>query len=106
MVRRYCDRLTLIAGSEDLLPYMLIAGAHGSMTATVNFAPVLMHELDAAARADDAATMMARFGSVWAFRRLFHDRLREGALLFASYTKASRALLGRRVGPPRPPLRP
>jgi 4-hydroxy-tetrahydrodipicolinate synthase len=106
LVRRYGERVAVIAGSEDVLAFTLLAGAQGFMTATPNFAPAFMRDMLAAARAGDALRVMPLFASLREFRALFWDGVRRGVPLFASYGKASLALLGRPVGPPRPPLRP
>lgn len=106
LVSRFVSDTTVIAGSEDVLPYTLLAGAQGLMTATPNSAMEFMLDLFATARSGDPAKTFAQFKKLRAYRLLFDSDLKRGVYAFVTYTKESLAALGHPVGPPRPPLAP
>jgi dihydrodipicolinate synthase/N-acetylneuraminate lyase len=106
IVARFANDTTIVAGSEDVLPYTLMWGAQGLMTATPNFALGFMLDLFVASTSRDAATALAQFAKLREYRRLFSTELEHGVFAFVTYTKESLAALGESVGPPRSPLAP
>lgn len=106
LVRRFGHRFPIIAAAESALPYTLLAGASGLMTASTCFAPALMWQLFEATRAGDVVRLLARFEPVARFRNLFQARMDAGYPAYLPFTKAACELVGLRSGDPRPPLAP
>lgn len=105
LTTEFGDDITIVAGSEDVLVHTLLAGAHGLMTATPNFAPAFMTALFDAAAASDIGRTLEFDRRLRSYRQLFFEDLRQGVFAFVPYTKESLELVGRSVGPPRSPLK-
>jgi len=106
IIDRFAGRFPVIAAAEDALLYMLVAGAHGCMTASAAFAPESLTELCEAVASSDLDRARAAFGRVRAFRKLFLAKSRAGLPAYLPYTKAAVDLVGACGGPPRRPVRP
>lgn len=106
LLRRFGARFPVIAAVEAPLPYTLLAGSPGLMTATACFAPGLMEELLVATTAHDVPQLLARFEAVARFRDLFQARMNQGYHAYIPFTKAACDLIGLPAGDPRRPHRP
>jgi dihydrodipicolinate synthase/N-acetylneuraminate lyase len=106
IVDRFAGRFPVIAAAEDALLFMLVAGAHGCMTASAAFAPETLIELFEAVASSDLRRAQTASGRVRAFRELFIAKSRAGLPAYLPYTKAAVELVGGRAGPPRRPMRP
>ena len=106
IVDRFAGHFPVIAAAEDALLFMLVAGAHGCMTACAAFAPEALIELFQAVASSDLHRARSASGRVRAFRKLFIAESRAGLPAYLPYTKAAVELVGGRAGPPRRPMRP
>ncbi|MFF1374852.1 dihydrodipicolinate synthase family protein [Streptomyces sp. NPDC058308] len=92
--------LDLLAGADDVLLELVLAGAVGWVAGYPNAFPAACAELYAAARAQDLATALPLYRSL-------HPLLRQDSRTeFVQAIKVSMDIVGRRGGPTRPPRAP
>lgn len=106
LMRTFGGTVRIIAAVEAPLPYMLLAGAAGLMTASACFAPDVLWRVFDAASAGDVPRLLDAFAPIPRIRDLFQPRMDAGYPSYIPFTKAACDLIGLRSGDPRPPLAP
>jgi len=99
-------RAPIIVASESVLFFHLAAGATACLTALSSFAPDYLTALFQVFEFGDLDRARRLNADLMAFRRIVEDESEGGRPGFITVSKAALDILGRPVGPPRPPLLP